>query len=287
MIPVPSTSRKATVLTSLSVNTLKVPSLTVLPLPLPPKPRAFLEYSGNYGGILSGHVFLPSKIDVLSSAVHDGRIKGFRYYNATTGTMKDCGWTGAKKKNLSKKVAKTKRKRVDFDHQISIFHSNCHVKLFQTGKMVIPACGSPEKAREAFELIANICERHLVKINCTNRNIRITFSEINVNDMFDVLTRKHACYKPVLGKTKRLKNYLWWNRNYPSNGVCKCQPESCLIGYTKKKKNDEFEGKCTRSTIMWGKKSVTIFGTNNDEQRLDIVKSLRELISELGKSSSD
>ena len=258
------------------VNVSEIP--TIYPLSIP-KPREYLDYSGNYKGVLSAAICLQSKIDVLSSAVESGRINGFRYYNASTGTMKNCGSTGKRKANQPKKIAKTRRKRSDFDHQISIWpQEKCHVKLFQTGKMVIPACGSPETARKAFQLIADICKVSLVKISCTNRNIRITFAEISTSDMLVLLDKKDSCYAPTLGKRNRLKSFMWWNRNYSNDCVCKCQPESCLFG---KNKNDEFEGKCRRSTIMWGKKSVTIFGTNDENQRLVIVKSLRALIAEL------
>jgi len=282
----------------------QLPALTPLPLPLPlplptttifPSPLVFKpnppsiknidglypyssvkSYSGNYSGILEKTVNLYQIIPILISAVDNKYIRGVRYFDANTGKQIIKGSTTQNaKKLLKKKNNKTKRKRLDFDHQISIF-SECHVKLFKTGKMLIPACGSPEKAKKAFEEVAQFCNIDLKKVQCNNENLHFYFPNvICVKELHSWLQENG--FNPIFTKTGRLKIILWWNNNYYNACRCKCFPKHCSSIMKSYRGFAHMEGKCLSSTIMFGSKSATIFGTHFDEQKRNLVWTLRQM----------
>jgi len=235
-------------------------------------------YSGHFTGSLRQHLDLNSLIPKFVDAVKSGLIRGARYFDASTRQYSVAGECLKKIKN--KTAFTTKRRRVDFDHQISVFwKKGYHVKLFKTGRLLIPACGSEKGAREAFQTIAKICNVPLVStsFSCNNQNIRIILdTEVNTDQLFNWLQTYH--YFPKRTKTNRVKCSLWWNSSYYNYGLCNCK-DHCSKLETRKRSCAFFDGKCISSTVMFGKKSWTIFGTSSQKHRdhlLKVVKVIQE-----------
>lgn len=237
-----------------------------IPLPLPPVEK-YVLYSGNFTGSLRTPVNLVEVVPLFLEAVSANVIRGVRYIDATTKNQTSAGYTSKLKE---KTTHKTKRKRKDFDHQISIFwKKGFHVKLFKTGRMLIPACGSAKGAREVFSLISNICKIPLDTMSCNNQNIRIIFpTEVNCDKLFDWM--KLNGYSVEKTKSNRVKLKLWWNSNYNNEGKCICCPRRCDKTLKRKRGFETMEGKCLPSTVMLGKKSCTVFGTHFNQQREEI-----------------
>ena len=260
-----------------------------IPLPIPKKVHTVIAkpvrkskvdgpyefYSGNFTGILSTSVNLTAMLSRFKIAVQSGKINGIRYYDATTREQTTAGKTPTMKKKLT---YSTKRKRIDFDHQISIFwKKGYHVKLFKTGKMIIPACGSKEGARRAFEVIAEICGTDVKDVQCNNANIRVLFSKEIPNDLL-YTALKRMSYEPEKTKTNRIKCRLWWNSTYVSDSKCICVPNKCCDMKKRKRGFEHSDGKCIGSTVMFGKKSATIFGTQYEDQRKELCESVEKLV---------
>ena len=58
---------------------------------------------------------------------------------------------------------------------------------------------------------------------------------------------------------------------------CKCFPKHCSSIMKSYRGFAHMEGKCLSSTIMFGSKSATIFGTHFDEQKRNLVWTLRQM----------
>ena len=244
--------------------------------------KSYEFYSGNFTGILQDPVDLKQVLPALIQAAEDKRLLGIRYFDATTRESVTKGRTPAIKQKTS---YKTKRRRVDFDHQISIFwKKGFHVKLFKTGKMIIPACGSDVGARQAFTVIAELCQIPLEKVQCNNSNIRVIFPNPIARDVLLDYLRKYD-YAPEQTKLGRVKCTMWWNSNYQNCSRCACKPNRC--SRKRKRGMEELNGVCLGSTVMFGKKSATIFGTHYEEQRMDIVRSLKRLTQWCGSVLSE
>lgn len=238
-----------------------------------------LPYSGNYTGTLAKIIDLYDVTPMLLSAVESKTIRGMRYFDATTRKQVSAGHVSKNEKKIkNKKMYKTKRRRLDFDHQISIFwKKGVHVKLFKTGKMLIPACGSEQLAKDAFELIAKICNTKVKSFTCNNQNLRLVFPKsIHTNLFFNWM--KENGFEPTRTKTGRIKIRMWWNNNYYNACKCRCCPKHCSTIPKNKRGFEHIEGKCTPSTVLFGKKSATIFGTSFKNQRGNIVWTLRQMI---------
>lgn len=266
-------------------STQAIFTMTIQPLPLPlPNeksihfpiqkakvvPKSYELYSGNFTASLKTTISLKTMIPKFVEAVKMKRIDGARYFNATTREQVSAG----KCSTIKKKTFTTKRRRIDFDHQISIFwKKGFHVKVFKTGKLLIPACGSEAGARTAFREIAAICGTSLMEnsFTCNNQNIRfILDNDIDGKSLFKYLSENH--FLPERTKTNRIKCKVWWNTQYNTNGKCSCIPTLCSKIQKREKGFEQAFGKCTPSTIMFGKKSWTVFGTTFQKQRDDITK---------------
>lgn len=241
--------------------------------------KSYEFYSGNFTGILRTPVDLKSVLPTLIRAVEDEILRGIRYFDATTRELLTQGKTPAIKQKTS---YKTKRRRVDFDHQISIFWKRgFHVKLFKTGKMIIPACGSDVGARRAFTVISDLCQIPLEKVQCNNSNIRVIFRNPIAKDVLLDYLQNYE-YSPEETKLGRIKCTMWWNSNYRNRSRCACKPKKC--SRKRKRGMEELDGLCLKSTVMFGKTSATVFGTYYEEQRDDIVRSLKLLEQMCGNS---
>lgn len=239
--------------------------------------KSYEFYSGNFTGILRDPVDLKSVLPTLIQAVENKTLLGIRYFDATTRESVTKGKTPTMKKKTS---YKTKRRRIDFDHQISIFwKKGFHVKLFKTGKMIIPACGSDVGARRAFTIISELCLTPLEKVECNNSNIRVVFPKPISKDVILKYLQIND-YAPEETKLGRVKCTMWWNSNYQNCSRCACKPHRC--SRKRKRGMEELDGVCLGSTVMFGKTSATVFGTHYEEQRMDIVHSLKRLIQRCG-----
>jgi hypothetical protein len=235
--------------------------------------RGYEFYSGNFTGILKSPVSLKDVLPIFIDAVDKKQIRGLRYFDATT---RESVTKGETPKMKAKTTYKTKRRRVDFDHQISIFwKKGYHVKLFKTGKMIIPACGSDVGAQKAFEIVSELCSNPLEKVECNNSNIRVLFPRAIEKDTLLCYLKKYD-YDPEKTKMGRVKCTMWWNSNYRNLSRCTCQPNRC--SRKRKRGMEELNGMCLASTVMFGKNSATVFGTHYEEQRTDILQSLERMI---------
>tara|TARA_B110000881_G_scaffold219727_1_gene242435 strand:- start:1 stop:834 length:834 start_codon:yes stop_codon:yes gene_type:complete len=238
------------------------------------------SYSGNFMGTLAKSINLNELTALLVQAVKNGSILGMRYFDATTQKLVSEGDIPQIKK---KKTFTTKRKRRDFDHQISIsYKKGVHVKLFRTGKMLIPACGTEEKAKEAFQFIAGICNTTVKAFVCNNMNIRLIFpKEIDCNKFFNWMIKMG--FSPTKSKRGRIKIKLWWNNNYYNVCRCRCHPTHCSAIPKNKRGFEHMFGKCTPSTVLFGKKSAIIFGTHFETQRKNLVWTLTQMTNNFEK----
>lgn len=236
-------------------------------------------YSGNYTGTLAKTINLVEMIPLFLAAVQEKKIDGMRYFDATTRKQVSAGRTSKNENKLKQKQKhKTKRRRLDFDHQISIFwKKGVHIKVFKTGKMLIPACGSEKLAKDAFDFIAKICNTKVNFSTCNNKNLRLIFpQEINIKSFFSWMEQNG--FSPTKTRTGRLKIRLWWNNNYYNSCKCKCCPKHCSTIPKNKRGFEQIEGKCIPSTVLFGKKSATIFGTSYDTQRKNVIWTLRQML---------
>ena len=143
--------------------------------------------------------------------------------------------------------------------------------------MIIPACGSKEGARRAFEVIAEICGTDVKAVQCNNANIRVLFPKEIPNDLL-YTALKRMSYEPEKTKTNRIKCRLWWNSTYVSDSKCICVPNKCCDMKKRKRGFEHADGKCIGSTVMFGKKSATIFGTQYEDQRMELCESVEKLV---------
>ena len=234
--------------------------------------RSYQLYSGNFSVSLKSPLNLVAEIPRFVAAVKSGLIDGARYFNASSNQQVTEGKCSTLK---IKTKFSTKRRRVDFDHQISIFwRKGFHVKVFKTGKLLIPNCGSEEGALSAFRQISAICNIPLIEdtFQCNNQNLRIILTnEIDTKKLYEYL--QHHKFQPEKTKKNRVKCKIWWNRSFINTGICECVPIHCS---TLKKSEREFHN-CIGSTVMFGKKSWTIFGTSFQAQRDYIVDTLKRI----------
>jgi len=257
--------------------------MSIALLPLPKQQENYELYSANFTASLETSIDLKNETPKFVQAVKENRIRGARYFNATTQQQISEGICSTLKE---KTTFSTKRRRMDFDHQISIFwKKGFHVKVFKTGKLLIPNCGSESGAFQAFHEISMICgvPLKLDSMQCNNQNIRMILDkDVDNDNLFQTLSKNK--YQPEKTKKNRVKCTIWWNTNYDNGGICDCQPHSCKKSKKSKKRKRCFEqmsGKCIPSTVMFGKKSWTVFGTSFQKQRDSIVKYLRNIEKKL------
>jgi len=178
--------------------------MSIALLPLPKQQENYELYSANFTASLETSIDLKNETPKFVQAVKENRIRGARYFNATTQQQISEGICSTLKE---KTTFSTKRRRMDFDHQISIFwKKGFHVKVFKTGKLLIPNCGSESGAFQAFHEISMICgvPLKLDSMQCNNQNIRMILDkDVDNGNLFQTLSKNK--YQPEKTKKNRVK----------------------------------------------------------------------------------